>query len=295
MTKEQPVAEDRKVLTGEGKTCGIIMPISDWAGRPASHWGDIRNIIESSAEALNFKTRLVSDTSESNLIHKEILANIYNDDIIICDVSGHNPNVFFELGIRMATQKPIVIVKDDDTTYPFDTGPNRYIPYPKDLRYPLVEKFKADLIQALITSVGMKPADSFIGQLGPIKVPDIAKEKTSAEELILDRLVRIDHRIRNIESKADAPSMKYASPSALRRLRAVQYQEGKMSFAFQEIPREVIERVGRTVSALPSSFGIDHFSVNRDGPGSYTLLFEGESLEAKAIERAVINLLENAI
>ena len=85
------------------------MPISLCDGLLPSHWTEVRAIIETTANAAGYQTRLVSDTYESNLIHREILQNIYNDVIIICDVSGRNPNVFFELGIRMATQRLYLI------------------------------------------------------------------------------------------------------------------------------------------------------------------------------------------
>ena len=90
-------------MTEKKKICGIVIPISECDGRPAAHWADVLNIIEAAATEAEFQARLVSETFESNLIHKEILQNIYQDDVIVCDVSGRNPNVFFELGIRMAT------------------------------------------------------------------------------------------------------------------------------------------------------------------------------------------------
>ncbi len=166
------------------KTCGIVMPISHCDGLGPEHWVDVLSIIRSAAESVGFNARLVSDTDGSNLIHKEILHNIYHDDIVICDVSGRNPNVFFELGIRMATRKPTVIVKDRDTAYPFDTGPNRYVEYPRDLRHPEMEVFKRKLEATLHKTVQHPPEKSFIGQLGPFQVPDVETKASSSEELI---------------------------------------------------------------------------------------------------------------
>ncbi len=59
----------------------------------------------------------------SELIHAGIIQNLERCDLVLCDISSHNPNVFFELGIRTALNKPMVLVKDSDTaTIPFDTG-----------------------------------------------------------------------------------------------------------------------------------------------------------------------------
>ena len=177
------------------KICGIVMPISECDGLGSTHWQDVKSIIESACFEAGFEARLVSDTFESNLIHKEILQNVYEDDIIVCDVSGRNPNVFFELGIRMATQKPTVIIKDDKTEYPFDTGPNRYVPYPRDLRHPEMEKFKSALVTSLKKTIDQTKENSFIGQLGPFQVPDVESQTVPAGDVILSRLERIEDQL----------------------------------------------------------------------------------------------------
>lgn len=171
------------------------MPISECDGLDAAHWADVLAIIESAAKEAGYEARLVSDTFESNLIHKEILQNIYHDEVVVCDVSGRNPNVFFELGIRMATQKPTVIVKDDETDYPFDTGPNRYIGYPRDLRHPKMEQFRNNLKVAIEKTAVQPKENSFIGQLGPFQIPDVESTEVPAMEAVLSRLSRIENRL----------------------------------------------------------------------------------------------------
>lgn len=58
----------------------------------------------------------------ADLIHAEIIKNIESCDFLLCDMSILNPNVFFELGIRTAINKPVALVKDDATkNVPFDT------------------------------------------------------------------------------------------------------------------------------------------------------------------------------
>ena len=177
------------------KTCGIVMPISECDGRQASHWSDVLKIVQDAATSAGFTARLVSETMESNLIHKEILSNIYNDDIVIVDVSGRNPNVFFELGIRMATQKPTVIIKDDSTAYPFDTGPNRFIEYPRDLRHAQMESFKIQLADSLNKTINHAADASYIGQLGPFQIPKIEAKEIPVNDAILSKLDALERRM----------------------------------------------------------------------------------------------------
>ena len=59
----------------------------------------------------------------AEVIHAEIINNIEKSDFVLCDMSILNPNVFFELGIRTAINKPVTLIKDDATPkVPFDTN-----------------------------------------------------------------------------------------------------------------------------------------------------------------------------
>src|SRR5262245_30404025 len=51
-----------------------------------------------------------------DVIHATIVKNIEQSDLVLCDMSSLNPNVFFELGIRTAVDKPACMVVDDITT-----------------------------------------------------------------------------------------------------------------------------------------------------------------------------------
>jgi len=66
----------------------------------------------------------------SLFIHAEIMNRLVTANLVLCDISCVNPNVFFELGIRTALNKPVAIVKDHMTTHvPFDTAVIAYLEY----------------------------------------------------------------------------------------------------------------------------------------------------------------------
>lgn len=132
--------------------CGIIMPISDTDGYPNEHWQDVAEILYKSIEDAGFRGKIVSDSKISNIIHNEIVQNIYENPIVICDVSSKNPNVMFELGLRLAFDKPTIVIKDDETDYNFDTSPIRHLEYPKDLRYSKIQDFQKELTGALVAT-----------------------------------------------------------------------------------------------------------------------------------------------
>lgn len=47
----------------------------------------------------------------SDLIHAEIIKHLETADLVLCDMSTLNPNVFFELGIRTASTSRRVLSK----------------------------------------------------------------------------------------------------------------------------------------------------------------------------------------
>jgi hypothetical protein len=64
-------------------------------------------------------------------IMNDIFSGIINADLIICDVTGRNPNVNYELGVAHAFEKPTIIVTQDlkDAQLPFNYHQHRAILY----------------------------------------------------------------------------------------------------------------------------------------------------------------------
>jgi hypothetical protein len=58
----------------------------------------------------------------ADLIHAEIVRNLETADLVLCDISALNANVFFEFGIRTALDRPICLVRGEHTRLPFDIG-----------------------------------------------------------------------------------------------------------------------------------------------------------------------------
>lgn len=150
-------------------SCGYVMPISDSHDYRSGHWSEMRAIFDEVCAMVGLKDPIiVSESNEVNIIHANIVRNLFEKDIIICDVSSRNPNVMFELGLRIAFDKPIVIIKDDATDYCFDTGTIQHLSYPKDLRYESIKKFKNELkikIESTLKKYHKEPNESPILEL----------------------------------------------------------------------------------------------------------------------------------
>lgn len=59
----------------------------------------------------------------SNIIQADIIKQLSDCELVLCDMSIFNPNVFYEFGIRTALNKPVALVVDDKTKpIPFDSS-----------------------------------------------------------------------------------------------------------------------------------------------------------------------------
>lgn len=223
MNKKADLENGEEVLEKEQKemlTCGIIMPIATMSSEyTADHWSDVRHILHKAIEKAGFIPRIVSDSEESTVIHGSIINNIYNDAIIVCDVSNKNANVMFELGMRLAFNKPVVIVKDDKTDYSFDTGNIQHEPYRKDLRHSTVEKFIEDLSRKIFKTYEASQKDehqSFLSYFGKFEVAKIENKSIGEEEALeklLNKMNSIESQLKAITSKEE--NVRYVSDNRI--------------------------------------------------------------------------------
>lgn len=172
--------------------CGVIMPISAIDGCNEQHWADVREIVEAAIGEAGFEPRLVSDADEVGIIQKRIIQNVYNDPVVVCDVSGKNPNVMFELGMRLAFDKPTIIIKDDKTTYTFDTAPIEHLEYPRDLRFAKIVDFQENLSSKIAATHKKAQTDknytTFLKNFGSFSVAKLETRTLDKDEFILEEL-----------------------------------------------------------------------------------------------------------
>lgn len=168
------------------------MPISEIDGLSEAHWKEMLTIISQSIENAGFTPNLVSNSEDIGVIQKRIVQNLYENPILVCDVSGKNPNVMFELGMRLAFDKPTIIIKDNKTSYSFDTSPIEHLEYPRDLRFSKIVEFKEKLTEKIKKTYERagKSDDysTFLKHFGSFKVAKIDTEEVTKEDLIMEEI-----------------------------------------------------------------------------------------------------------
>ena len=202
--KENTSIKENESSRSKKLTCGIVRPIAAMDTYSESHWLDIHRILSESIIDAGFEPNLVSNSNEINIIHKTIVENLYLNEIIVCDISGKNPNVMLELGMRLAFDKPTIVVKDDATSYSFDTSPIEHITYPKDLRFGSIIDFKKKLTAKIIAtyekSINDENYSTFLKHFGAFTVVKIEQKELSKEDFLIDSIQQLTKKIEQISA-----------------------------------------------------------------------------------------------
>jgi hypothetical protein len=86
-------------------------------------------------------------------ITRKFLSELLNARLIVADLTGHNPNVYYELGIAHSFARPLISIADSSSSLPFDTKDERIIElgeYPSSgLTYAQGERAKVSLQESL--------------------------------------------------------------------------------------------------------------------------------------------------
>ena len=99
----------------------IVMPfVEKGDGRPAGFFKEVlRSLLTPAGVAAGFVVE-TANRQGSDVIQSTIVNDLLEADLVIADLTDHNPNVLFELGVRIAEDKPVVLVKASGTGRIFD-------------------------------------------------------------------------------------------------------------------------------------------------------------------------------
>nr|WP_319537626.1 hypothetical protein [uncultured Methanospirillum sp.] len=118
------------------KTCFVISPIGSSDSQIRSDSDKLlKYIITPPVKEFGYIIKRADELEKPGSITQQIIEMLLNADLVIADLTNHNPNVFYELAIRHATQKPYIQMIKEGQTIPFDVGDLRTIKYDFDIEY----------------------------------------------------------------------------------------------------------------------------------------------------------------
>ncbi|AGK95623.1 nucleoside 2-deoxyribosyltransferase [Clostridium pasteurianum] len=178
------------------KKCFIVCPIGN-DGSDTRKRSDklLKHVIAPVCNECGFDEPIrVDSLNSSDSITETILKHLTESDLVIADLTEHNPNAFYEIGYRTALNKPIIHLKDKSDSIPFDVYAIRTFDY--DLTdLDSVDELKERLIQT-INSISFTDSTSSVNE-------DSSKTFNSQ---ILQELFVIQDNIKDLDSKISKSS-----------------------------------------------------------------------------------------
>jgi hypothetical protein len=130
-----------------GLVCFVIMPFVEKTTAFSKGFFDevLNSLIIPGARDAGFEVK-TANRQGTEMIHSTIVNEILDADMCVCDLTEHNPNVLFELGMRLANDKPVALIQAEGTARVFDVdNVLRVLPYKKELWRSTLQKDLPDL------------------------------------------------------------------------------------------------------------------------------------------------------
>ncbi|WCG53922.1 hypothetical protein [Enterococcus faecium] len=120
--------------TEENKNCFIITPIGNDNG-PERRFADgiTDAVLRPVLDEFDLKPVAAHDISATGSINDQVIQHIYEDKLAICNLTGLNPNVMYELGVRFTMRKHTILICEEGIRLPFDIIAERTIFYKNDI------------------------------------------------------------------------------------------------------------------------------------------------------------------
>ena len=152
---------DAQVTTSERRGEGVREFLdSCFVMMPFGHWNDIyyKDIYIPAIKEAGFEPVRGDEIFSSGSVVEQIWEQIDKAKVLLADLTGKNPNVFYELGLAHADCKPVVFTSGDLEDVPFDLRHLRVIIY--DVREPSWNQKLKTNITAYLKSAKTDPLKS---------------------------------------------------------------------------------------------------------------------------------------
>lgn len=204
MSKTKNAGNGNEQGQGDRPECFVIMPISDPDGYAPGHFRHVfEDLFVPACEQAGYRAVRADQVRQTNLIHLDILQRIIDSPMAICDLSSRNPNVLFELGLRQAFDKPVVLVQEAGTPPIFDIAPLRITSYRREMFYRDVIDDQTELAVAIAatrdTVSDAKSINSVVRLLGLTHAAALAAPAEGDETITLLRVIM--NELSNVKSQ----------------------------------------------------------------------------------------------
>ena len=110
------------------KTCFVIAPIDDDGSDTRKRSDQIlEHVIKPAVGDCGYTAIRADKIEKPGVITSQVIQHVVEDDLVVADLTGRNPNVFYELAVRHAIRKPFIHLIQKTERIPFDVAGTRTV------------------------------------------------------------------------------------------------------------------------------------------------------------------------
>ena len=174
------------------KICFIVTAIGESGTETRDRADEVFSyLIAPVCEELGYKPVRVDQVDAVDNINETIINYLKTAPMVVADMTGHNPNAFYELGFRQALELPLVPIIQTGNKLPFDVISQRTVFY--NLSVGKIEQSKKDL------KAKMKSFENF-------EMPESRLDKSLTLDDLDDKLTKKLDKILNLLEKQQSYS-----------------------------------------------------------------------------------------
>jgi len=174
------------------KICFIVTAIGESGTETRDRADEVFSyLISPVCEDLGYKPVRVDQVDAVDNINETIITHLKTAPMVVADMTGHNPNAFYELGFRQALELPLVPIIQAGNRLPFDVISQRTVFY--NLSVGKIEQSKRDL------KAKMKSFENF-------EMPENRAERSLTLEDLNDNLTQKLNKILDLLKKQQSRS-----------------------------------------------------------------------------------------
>lgn len=252
------------------KTAFVIGPIGSEASIDRRKIdGLIDTILQPILDDHDLKALASHQISKSGSINAQIIEHLLKDKLVICNLTGLNPNVMYELAIRHAAMLPVVLIAERGTKNPFDIFGERTIFYEDSFKG--VNELKDNLKVAIKETFEAKTVDTPVSRV--IGHENVLKQATSIDptEYLIKRMDTMENVMSQIHLEVKKQPVWPENPT------------------WSDIGQAILPGISGTTATATPIVGRGYRFTDDDTVDLVQVIIKGEKTEIEKFEEELIN------
>lgn len=282
------------------KRCFVISAFGKTPEDQRMHAQVLKHLIRKVLSPRGYDVKRADELADEGLITNQIIERLLDDELVVADLTGLNPNVFYEMAVRHAVRKPIIHLITKGISIPFDVANMRAV------QYVLTDPDQLEAAQAELEEKVKSIEDSgFEAAPNPITAArDVVvlreSEKPEARDAgeLLHAFAQVQDEVRRLSRRVEAKGPTYfASPAT-----GSSYLGESIpnAYAGEGVPNDLttnwVSLIGsddETQATGARQWVVDRLTAN--GAQSIGELISATPFANKALQRALAALLSSGV